>query len=305
MENNSHYYSPLRYPGGKATLFNFFSTLLRENNLIGYDYAEPYAGGSGLALKLLMKEYVATIHINDLDVSIYSFWHSILNHNTRFCDWIENIDVTIENWKYYKQIQRTKELVDPFELAKSTFYLNRTNVSGVIKGGIIGGLSQKGKYKMDVRFNKKDLINRIRRIEKFKRRIKIYNKDGVNFVKAIDKKQANTILYIDPPYYLKGSELYMNFFKEKDHKRLLKQIDKINSNWVISYDNNEFIIDLYKNYKTMSYDFKQSASNRMGHELLIFQDNIKTEECLKQIQNPHSVKYTTANIRYDRITPSS
>jgi DNA adenine methylase len=185
----SIFYSPLRYPGGKTRIFNFVSNFFRENNLIGIDYAEPYAGGAGLALKLLINEYVKTIYINDLDKSIFSFWKSIIENPIRFCTWIHDVEITVKNWKKYKKIQNNSEDVDEFELAKSTFFLNRTNVSGIIKGGLIGGYEQAGKYKMDVRFNKSNLIDRIKKISKFKSRIKVSCQDGVRFIKHIDKKK--------------------------------------------------------------------------------------------------------------------
>jgi DNA adenine methylase len=89
----SQFESPLRYPGGKACIFSFITKLFYENNLIGTNYAEPYAGGAGLALKLLYNEYVNEIHINDFDRAIYCFWNVIMSDNVRFCDWIENVKV--------------------------------------------------------------------------------------------------------------------------------------------------------------------------------------------------------------------
>lgn len=134
-----------------------------ENGLIGINYAEPYAGGAGLALRLLFEEYVDRIFINDLDPSIYAFWKAIIRFPDEFCKWIDEVDISIDNWFRYRDIQRQKDIVSTFELAKSTFFLNRTNVSGVIKGGVIGGYKQLGKYKIDARFNKSELINRIQK----------------------------------------------------------------------------------------------------------------------------------------------
>lgn len=222
MENNSKnslFESPLRYPGGKACIFNFMSKLFYENNLIGSAYAEPYAGGSGLALKMLYNEYVSEIFINDLDKSIYKLWKTLTENNLSFCDWLEDVNVSIENWNYYKSILQNTELHSDFEIAKSTFFLNRTNISGVIKGGIIGGQEQKGKYKIDARFNKTDLLRRIRRIDNFKHRINVSNLDGVNFIKKLNRISEDIFIYIDPPYVQKGADLYMNFYSQKDHKK--------------------------------------------------------------------------------------
>ena len=281
----SHFESPLRYPGGKACIFPFISQLFYENNLVGCSYAEPYAGGSGLALKLLFNEYVKEIFINDLDKSIYSFWKSILDKNLQFCDWLEDVDVTIDNWKHYKAVQKNAEFEDEFEIAKSTFFLNRTNISGVIKGGIIGGLKQEGKYKIDARFNKYDLISRIRRIEEFKDRINLSNLDGLKFIRKMNNKKDDVFIYLDPPYYQKGADLYMNFYSKKDHKMLCKNVSKIKKKWLVSYDNHEFILNLYEKHEKVVYRLSQAASNRVGNEVLVFSEKLKYENAIQKLRD--------------------
>lgn len=286
MENktNSHR-SPLRYPGGKACIFKFMTKLLEENDLVGTDYAEPYAGGAGLALRLMMEEYVGDIYINDLDPSIHAFWNAILTRPDDFCKWVEDVPVTVEQWLYYKQIQTSYKTVDSFELAKSTFFLNRTNVSGVITGGIIGGLKQEGKYKIDVRFNKKDLINRIINISKFSKRIHLYNMDGVDFVKELERMRKNIFIYLDPPYYKKGSDLYMNAFRDNDHQLLASKVKKLKKKWVISYDNQDFIVQLYKDEPKVLYQLSQCTSNRIGDEVVIFDKRLYTNNSISKLNN--------------------
>jgi len=289
MENSnrhSHFESPLRYPGGKGSLFPFISNLFYENDIVGISYAEPYAGGAGLALKLLFNEYVNEIYINDLDYSIFCFWKTILISNNRFCDWIENLEISIENWKYFKYIQRNKDKFSEFEIAQSTFFLNRTNISGVIKGGPIGGLKQNGKYKIDARFNKQDLIKRIQRIHKFRNRIRITNTDGIKFINRLNKLNKNIFVYIDPPYVQKGADLYMNYYKKRDHYNLAKKVNTINHKWLVSYDNNEFVLSLYKNHKKVLYRISQSASNRIGNEVLIFSNGLTNNNSIKSLSMP-------------------
>ena len=283
-KNNSHR-SPLRYPGGKACIFKFMTKLLEENDLVGTDYAEPYAGGAGLALKLMMEEYVGDIYINDLDPSIHAFWNAILTRPDDFCKWVEEVPVTVEQWLYYKRIQSNYKTVDSFELAKSTFFLNRTNVSGVITGGIIGGLKQEGKYKIDVRFNKKDLINRIKDISKFSKRIHLYNMDGVDFVKELERMRKNIFIYLDPPYYKKGSDLYMNAFRDNDHQLLASKVKKLKKKWVISYDNQDFIVQLYKDEPKVLYQLSQCTSNRIGDEVVIFDKRLYTNNSISKLNN--------------------
>lgn len=280
----SRFNSPLRYPGGKARIFPFVSKLIYNNDLIGCSYAEPYAGGAGLALKLLYDEFVSNIYINDLDESIYALWYILVNENVRICDWIEDLEVNVENWNYYKHIQKNTNDFDTLEIAKSTFFLNRTNVSGVIKGGMIGGLKQKGKYKIDARFNKNDLIQRIEKIDRFKKRIHISNLDGLSFIKKMERKRNDIFIYLDPPYYQKGADLYMNFYKKNDHIKLSEKIRKSKNRWMVSYDNHEFILKLYDNKNKITYKLSQSTSNRIGDEILIFSDSLNYKNSMNQLK---------------------
>src|SRR5690625_1246846 len=157
------FYSPLRYPGGKSKLTKQIISLFETNNYNNGVYIEPFAGGAGIALSLLLNNYVDRIHINDLDISIYSFWKAILEDSEKFIQLIWKTPITIDEWKFQKNIQENPESASTLELGFSTFYLNRTNISGIIKGGVIGGYSQNGNYKMDARFNKEKLVDRIQK----------------------------------------------------------------------------------------------------------------------------------------------
>lgn len=285
MVSRNIFRSPLRYPGGKGCIFKFMTEFLKENDLVGTSYAEPYAGGCGLALRLMMDEYVGDIYINDLDPSIYAFWHVVINMPDALCEWIEKVPITIEQWLSYKKVQANYKTVDYFELAKSTFFLNRTNVSGVISGGIIGGIKQTGKYKMDARFNRSELINRIRDIKRFSYRIHLSNMDGIDFVKHLERKKKNVFVYLDPPYYKKGSDLYMNAFKDEDHRKLARFVRSMHNKWIISYDNQEFIMQLYQKERKLLYQLSQCASNRIGDEVLILDRRLCLGNSTQRLSN--------------------
>lgn len=280
------HYSPLRYPGGKNCIFPFVAKLFYENDMVGASYAEPYAGGSGLALRLLFEGYVNHVYINDLDRSIYSFWVSILNRSVEFCEWLMEVDVSIDNWGKYKEIQQNSETTDSFELAKSTFFLNRTNVSGVIKGGVIGGREQKGKYKIDARFNKIDLCERIRKIAEMSDHITVSNNDGLEFINQMNRLRKEVFIYLDPPYYQKGADLYMNFYAADDHKRLSHHVRKMRKRWMVSYDNHDFILNLYSNLNKISYSLSQAASNRVGEEILVFSEGLHYMDSIRKLKTP-------------------
>lgn len=269
--------SPLRYPGGKAKVCDFVQRLIQENALLDGIYVEPYVGGGSVALSLLFDEYVHDVYINDKDVSIYAFWHSVLYESEALCKRIKDTPIDIKTWFKLRECQLNKNNVDLLDLGFSTFFLNRTNRSGILKAGVIGGYNQTGNYKIDARFNKEDLIKRIQRITDYADRIHLSNKDAVVLIQKLSKSLPfNTLFYLDPPYYVKGKGLYMNYYDDKDHKAIAKAMHKIgNQKWIISYDNVEFISNLYSRFRRSTFELNYSANHSgKGNEIMIFSDNI-------------------------------
>ncbi|MFT7088212.1 MAG: DNA adenine methylase [Rickettsiales bacterium] len=280
------FYSPLRYPGGKKKLAKFTSQICTLNNISGH-YVEPYAGGASVALFLLLEGHVAKITINDIDRSIYAFWYSVLNHTEEFCELIEITQVNIENWNKAKEIQKNKKEASLLDLGFSTFFLNRVNRSGIIKAGVIGGIGQKGTYKIDCRFNKPDLIKRIKTIAKRKENIMLCNLDAVDLIHKIqtESENAQTIFYFDPPYYLKGQSLYINAYKHEDHQKISDLIRSIkNVRWIVSYDNVSEIKEMYEGFRKKEYAFFHTAYKaREGKEVLFFSKNLTLPDVINPL----------------------
>jgi len=272
------FYSPLRYPGGKNKLSAFIAKICIENNINGH-YVEPYSGGASVALFLLMEGFVNKITINDRDRSIYAFWHSVLNNTQQLCEKIINAELTIEEWKKQRAIQTNKKKVSLLDLGFSTFYLNRTNRSGIINAGVMGGVEQNGNYLMDCRFNKTDLVQRIENIGSHKKNIRLYKKDAVKLIDKIQQEAENdnVIFYFDPPYYLKASTLYMNHYEDKNHKNVSEKIKSIqNIKWIVSYDNVPEIQKLYSDCPKKEFSFKHTAYEiREGKEVMFFSQNLE------------------------------
>ena len=251
--------------------------VIQQNNLYDCTYIEPYAGGAAIALDLLYSEYARNIVINDLDYSIFSFWYSILNHAEEMSKMIIETPITMETWNQQKGIHQYPQEHTLLEVGFSTFFLNRTNRSGIIQGGVIGGKKQSGKWKMDVRYNKKDLIQRINRISTYKDRIEICNKDACQLIYERRKtSNSNTLFYIDPPYYIKGKELYHHHYGPHDHINVRDTICAIKpQNWILTYDNVPKISELYKDYRQIKYHLSYTAQKkRVGTELMIFDNDI-------------------------------
>ena len=269
------YHTPLRYPGGKAKFAPKIKSIIENNDLHGH-YVEPYAGGAGVALDLLFNGVCTDIHINDLDLAIYHFWKSITEETEDFIRLVSKTDVTIEEWHKQKEILKQDD-ISPIERGFAAFFLNRTNRSGILKGGVIGGLQQLGNYKLDCRFNKETLIKRIQKIGSLSNKIHVYNQDTEKWLLEIDNLiPSNSLIYLDPPYYEKGQGLYRNFYNHQDHKSIKEKLVKVKTPWVVSYDNNQNIRDIYQQYRQEEYILNYSASQKMkATEVIIYSDSIK------------------------------
>lgn len=270
------FYSPLRYPGGKGKILSFMIDLIKLNKLENIEYIEPYAGGAAVALGLLLNNKVSQIHINDSDKAIYAFWDSVLNYTDEFIQKIEETPITVEEWRIQKSIYNNIKQHSDLDIGFSAFFLNRCNRSGVLKGGIIGGYEQKGNWKIDARFNKQDLIKRIERIALYKDKIQLYNEDTADLLEKNKETFKNCILYLDPPYYEKGYQLYKNHYKPSDHEKISKLVKELNCYWVVSYDNVDPIIALYDNIPKREFNISYSAGkNRSGKEIMFFSSNLQ------------------------------
>lgn len=267
-----NYHSPLRYPGGKTSLVPFFEKIIRENGLEKLTYVEPFAGGAGAALALLFSGKVERIVINDLDKAIYSFWQSAIFESEKFVRKIYRTPITVEEWKKQKAIyENPKSRL--FKLGFATFFLNRTNISGILDGGPIGGLDQKGKWEIDARFNKKTLVKKIRQLGRHKDKISVYNKDGLKLIgEYLNKK--NSFIYLDPPYFEKGTTLYLNHYRKENHEALAKKLNKNRGAfWLLTYDNKREIKSLYPKRKIVGFSLNYYAHKpRKGREIMILSD---------------------------------
>lgn len=272
--------SPLRYPGGKALMTPFLIDLFRLNGLENTVYAEPYAGGAGAAINLLLGNHVNNIIINDANIGIYSFWHYLLTEPKRFIQVIQDIPVTLAEWHHQKEV--LKNTTEPtFDLGVATFFLSRTNRSGVIKGGPIGGTTtehqQQAKYKIDCRFNKNSLLPRLQRIVQEREKITVYNLDALDFLRVIE---AHTFVYLDPPYYVKGKSLYMDHYREHDHQQLANYLlNEAAFPWLLSYDDTPHIRERYKDLDLYRFPLNYTVSEkRTGYELLTHSRNLSFPE---------------------------
>jgi len=288
--------SPLRYPGGKSCLYELTAQILRLNDLRRRPYAEPYAGGCGLALALLFKGDVSEIHINDIDPSIWAFWHCVLNRTDDFIAKLERTPVTVPEWRKQRRIHAAMDIKKPLELGFSAFFLNRTNRSGIIKGaGVIGGLKQDGDYPIDCRFSKEALAHRIKRIANYSDCIYLTRMDALAFLKSSTKKlPADTFFCIDPPYWSKGGKLYTNAYSQDDHATVAEAVLSLDRPWVVTYDDTSEIRSHYRERRQYLFDINYSVqTKRIGSELLIASKGLRLPDEIKDRQ-VHRPQYRKA-----------
>lgn len=269
-------YSPLRYPGGKTKLASLIYLIMQNTGSNCRTYIEPFAGGAGVALSLLLENKVDKIVINDYDKAIYSFWRAVKEDTASLLELVAGAQLSIEEWRRQKEIYTYHNKKYSIELGFAAFYLNRTNRSGVLNGGPIGGFSQDGNYLMDARYNRTELIKRIEKIAERKKDISVYNKEVRSFISNImPKHQRQAFIYFDPPYYKKGHELYKNFFKPNDHEDIASSITQnVQCDWIVTYDDVPQIEILYQQYPTrkMVLRYSVASTSPSGSEIIVFKD---------------------------------
>lgn len=275
---NSHsFHSPLRYPGGKGMLSNYMKLVLQQNDLLDGHYVELYAGGAGIAWALLFDEYVRYVHVNDISKPIYAFWQSVLNETDDLCKLITDSPVTIEQWAQQQSVLANQQNHSRLDVGFATFFLNRTNRSGIISGGVIGGKAQSGKWKLDARFNKRDLLARIQRIACYRDRIFVHNDDASHFITTqLLHLPSKTLLYLDPPYYIKGQGLYEDYYLHEDHQAIADLVTScVDKHWIVSYDATPTILFLYGGHRSIRYNISYSAQQHYaGSEVMFFSENL-------------------------------
>lgn len=274
--------SPLRYPGGKTQLTPFVSELLRVNDLARGTYAEPFAGGAGVAWRLLFAGHIGEVWLNDIDAGIYSFWKTVLEEPDALCELIHSIPIDLNQWHEQRCI--LKSSTSTLELALATLFLNRTNRSGIIAGGVIGGKLQQGNYKIDCRFNKPELIEKIQRISQYRDVVRVSRLDGRQCIREWAKRlPKRALVNIDPPYFCKGQELYTNFYQPEDHKALAQVIKRLKVPWMVTYDEAPEIELLYSGLPVFRKALRYYAQvKRQASELLILSSDLQVPGALSQ-----------------------
>jgi DNA adenine methylase len=289
------HFTPLRYPGGKGRLAPFVKAIIQKNRLMDGEYVEPYAGGAAIAFELLLHEYVSHVHINDISRPVYAFWKSALDDTDRLSRMIRDTRLTMGVRDKQKKIFTHQDDHDDLALGFAMFFLNRTNRSGILNAGVIGGRDQSGPWKIDARYNADELVRRITAIARMRGRISLTRLDALQFLRQGCRRwPQKTLIYCDPPYYVKGRDLYYDYYEHADHERVAALVTTqiARQKWIVSYDNVKQVRDLYAACVRVKYSIGYSArSARQGAEIMFFSESLQVPPlvgAIKQIKERSS-----------------
>lgn len=269
--------TPLRYPGGKSVLTPFFNELFHINHMEHVVYAEPYAGGVGAGINLLLLNEIERLVINDANKGIYSFWQTVVEESERLIETIRSTPINLEEWKKQKAIINQSERPS-FELGFATLFLSRTNRSGILNAGPIGGGTQESQdraaYMIDCRFNKVRIIEQIHAIAAHRDQIEVHNEDAMDFLRAL--RHDNLFVYLDPPYFVQGKALYLNYYNSDNHQQLADYLrGEVPFTWVLSYDNVEQIRAMYAEHECYTFELNYSAAEKKkGSEFITHSEGL-------------------------------
>lgn len=271
-------YTPLRYPGGKARFAPLIAELIETNNLVGGQYLEPYAGGAGVGLALLLDGIVEHIHLNDADPAVAVFWRTATRQTIELIEMVANEPVTMNAWHHWRAVMLGEVSATDLERGFATLFMNRTNRSGILKGGVIGGKAQTGTYKVGERFMRDELCVRLERIGQHGHAISVYEEDAYQLLlRCHGFLPKKSLVYLDPPYYVKGAGLYRNFYKHEDHAQIARLLGgaRFRRRWVVSYDNAQEICAMYAYTQSFTYGLHYTAQRRYtGTEVMFFSQHL-------------------------------
>ena len=249
--------SPLRYPGGKTRACkvldekvrdHFGDTLSKCTTLIS-----PFFGGGSFEF-YLQNTYGFNIVANDKFAPLSNFWNVCQHQQDQLCKELYTyIDkVTKADFTTYRDTIMDEK--NPLQQAVLYFIINRCSFSGAT---LSGGFSAEASKK---RFTTSS-VDRIKNLDLSK--FTISNQDFEDFINT-HADNPTTILFLDPPYYLeKKSKLYGkkgDMHEHFDHKKLFECLST-KTNWMMTYNNCDYVKNLYKDFKIIETNWSYGMCN--------------------------------------------
>lgn len=277
--SGSPYLSPLRYPGGKGRLAPYLARVLASQSAAIDTYCEPYAGGAGAGLQLLLDGHVSKLIINDLNPGVAAFWRSVFFHTHLFVELVAECAVDVDNWHRQRAVYLAPEGHDDLTLGFATFFLNRTNRSGILGARPIGGLEQTGHWRIDARFNKSDLTQRIDNLGALASQVDVRQERAIELIRTLNRRKRPVLLYVDPPYVVPGEELYMTDHSWSEHMKLEQVLTGSPHPWILTYDADERTRELYRHFRCLRFGISHTAQvQKVGREFMFFSRGLRVPD---------------------------
>ncbi len=244
--------SPLRYPGSKKRLAPLIVDIVRRHD---FDlFVEPFAGGAYIGLFMAKNNLAKKVVLGESDPLVASFWKALFGQNRQLAQRVRELEISIGEWRRIREWRPETTL----DKAIKCLYLNRTNYSGILKAGPLGGKGQSGPYDIGCRFDKEKIARRIEALGSLGERVEVIRAD---YRETLAKTEGQKrFIYLDPPYYEKGHLLYNDYFGQNDHIELRDVLARIEDAWLLSYDEAPDIKRFYEGFPMESFALYHSAT---------------------------------------------
>lgn len=258
--------SPLRYPGGKARLAKKILAMAPE----GYsEYREPFLGGGSVLFAVHSLKPDIAKKAGDSFQPLYNFWHMCKTEPKELYHqvWVgKQIIIGKSLWeKCRKWVFDTSTDIRDVDRAAAYFMLNRITFSGLT---LSGGYSKEAH---ETRFRDTH-IARLKDANQVLQNVDLRHSD---YTELLHEPGDNVWIYLDPPYDIKSDNLYGNAgasHKGFDHVKFAEECKKCKHKWLITYNDNQKIRDLYSSWANITeVDVKYSMNStaKVTKELFI------------------------------------
>jgi len=251
--------SPLRYPGGKSRAVKVITPYFPRIS----ELCSPFLGGG--SIEIAQAESGVKVYSYDIFEPLVCFWDYLLKDNKQlYTEILKLHPMTKEQFYQYQEINPTM----PYDIEKAAMFyaLNRSSFSG---STLSGGMSPD-----HPRFN----MSNLETVLNFS--VPNLKVEKMSCYESI-LRHPDMFMYLDPPYMLEQQQqnklygvqgsTHINF----DHASLFELL-KDRDNWIMSYNNSSFILEMYKDFPIVEPKWAYGMSkDKTAKEALIFSRNLK------------------------------
>ncbi|MEW6619637.1 MAG: DNA adenine methylase [bacterium] len=259
--------SPLRYPGGKSRAVGYLYRFIPQYE----EFREPFFGGGSFSFYCVQKNPYAKYYASDINYDLYCFWKELQSNKDELIREILRVRQGYVNGKelFQELVAKRKQPLSDFQRAVDFFVLNRITFSGVVDSG---GYSEQA-------FQKRFTISSIQRLKHAYEVIKHIEFSPKDYTDLLGKEGKGVFIFLDPPYYsttqsrLYGKNGYLHV--DFNHEVFFENLKQLKHKWLITYDNNEYIRALFKDFYQVEWELQYGMNNykqqtaQKGKELLV------------------------------------